>query len=166
MSGRIVEVEAYTDDSDPASHAYRGKTKRNEVMFGPGGFSYVYFIYGMYDCFNIVCGKEGSPGACLIRAVEPIDGIELMKKRRKSKALTNGPGKLCQAMAITRKENKLNLTGEKIFLLDDGTMPEINRSPRIGIKKGLDKLWRFFAVDNPWLSPSPYNKPTKQSILY
>ncbi len=149
LSGRIVEVEAYSGSDDPASHAYRGKTLRNAVMFGPGGFSYVYFIYGMYHCFNIVCSVVGEPSACLIRAIVPLEGIELMKRRRKSEKLADGPGKLCQAMGITRRQSEISLNGSQIFLMDDGTKLKFTLSPRIGIRFGKDKLWRFSSIPAP-----------------
>src|ERR1700741_2664024 len=113
LIGKIVEVEAYLGEKDPASHAYRGITKRNEVMFREGGHLYVYFTYGMHFCSNIVTEEEGIGHAVLLRAVEPIEGVNLMMKRRNGtlENLTNGPAKLCQAFGITRKENGTDLLG-------------------------------------------------------
>ena len=155
-AGRIVEVEAYRNRDDLASHAYRGITPRNEIMFGKPGMSYVYFIYGMYYCFNIVTEKNGTAGACLIRALEPIDGISIMMERRRTSTeirLTNGPGKLCTALGIGRTHNGVDLTGNDLFLADDGYLPSrIGHSTRIGIRHATDKPWRFFIKDHPCLS--------------
>jgi len=160
-SGIIVEVEAYQGDIDQASHAFRGKTKRTEIMFGEGGFCYVYFIYGMYYCVNVVTEKAGFGSAVLIRALEPLEGLETMKKRRKLKretsgfSLTNGPGKLCQALAIDKglngenllKSAKINLTPFKNF-----SNSKIGVSHRIGISKSKELPWRFFLKDNEYVS--------------
>lgn len=159
LSGRIVEIEAYIGN-DPASHAAHGKTERNKIMFENGGMSYVYFTYGMHFCFNIVTEKKGFPAAFLVRALEPIDGIESMKKLRKTddiRNLTNGPAKLCQAMRIDRKLNGIRLNAEKLFLADDGFMvhaKDIGTSSRIGIKVGTDRKWRFFLKGNEFVSKS------------
>lgn len=156
LRGRIVEVEAYIGQDDPACHARFGKTARNAVMFGPGGFTYVYFIYGMYDMLNFVCEREGFPAACLVRALEPLEGIEFMKKRRGSDdpiKLTNGPGKLTQALGLSVAQSGLDLVSEEICVVDDGFVPEkIGRSPRIGIKTGLELNWRFFIEGNKFVS--------------
>jgi DNA-3-methyladenine glycosylase len=157
LSGRIVEIEAYIGN-DPASHAARGMTERNKVMFEDGGLSYVYFTYGMHFCFNIVTERKGFPAAFLVRALEPIEGIETMRKLRKTDSienLANGPAKLCQAMQIDRKLNGIRLDGENLFLADDGFMvrvKDIGSSARIGIKVGTDKRWRFFLKNNRFLS--------------
>lgn len=164
LRAKIVETEAYLDD-DPASHSFRGKTERNAPMFGPPGFSYVYFIYGMYFCFNVVTEREGKAGAVLIRAVEPLDGLEQMHKNRASRhrplplathALTNGPGKLCQALSITKQYNHLDLCrpDSAIYLLDAPPVPEteIVASPRIGIKEATQQDWRFYLRGNPFIS--------------
>jgi len=150
-SGRIIEVEAYIGEDDPACHACHGQTPRNAPMFGPPGFSYVYFIYGMYFCLNIVTEKKGFPAAVLIRGIEPICGIELMKKRRgRAKNLADGPGKLCNAFSITRADNNLDLICEKdFFVADDGVkISAIQKTSRIGIREGGDKLWRFVVSKN------------------
>lgn len=136
---RIVETEAYVGPRDLASHSSKGRTKRNEVMFGPAGHAYVYFIYGMYEMFNIVAGKAGSGQAVLIRAAEPLDNWQ---------ADLSGPGKLTRALKITRSSNGLDLTGDTLFLLDDPCYrPRIGRSRRVGVeyaKEWRDALLRFF----------------------
>jgi DNA-3-methyladenine glycosylase len=163
FSGRIVEVEAYDGSMDEAAHTYIGKTKRNEIMFGVGGFLYVYFTYGAHFCSNVVTGKEGEGTAVLIRAVEPVDGITRMAHNRfgrnliKDKEkynLTSGPGKVCQALSITKDHYGTDLTGDKIFLLDQPKIKEsqIVISKRIGIKKSVDLPWRFYIKDNPYIS--------------
>lgn len=157
LSGRIVEIEAYIGN-DPASHAARGMTDRNRVMFEDGGISYVYFTYGMHFCFNIVTERKGFPAAFLVRALEPIEGIDSMKESRGTndiRNLTNGPAKLCQAMQIDRKLNGVKLDGAKLFLADDGFVvqaKDIGRSTRIGIKVGTDKMWRFFLKNSGFVS--------------
>jgi len=147
-SGRINEVEAYIGQNDPACHACKGQTERNKPMFGPAGHLYVYFCYGMYDCANIVTEKKGFPAAVLLRSVEPIKGIKLMEKRRGRKDhLSDGPGKLCIALGMTKKShNGMDLCkNDKCFVYDDGFAPKkIKSSPRIGIKVGLNKKWRFY----------------------
>lgn len=163
LIGKIVEVEAYCK-GDPASHAFHGRTKRNDVMFWEGGHLYVYFTYGMHFCANVVTGKEGIGEAVLIRAIEPLAGIEVMKINRygsnKSQNLkslinlTNGPAKFCKAFGIARKENGLNLLNSEITITDGEPIPSkrIKRSSRIGIQQGVEKKWRFFIVGNPWVS--------------
>lgn len=161
MSARIVEVEAYRAGDDPASHAYRGLTPRNKIMFGVPGHLYVYFIYGMYYCANVVCEKEGTAGACLIRAVEPLDGVERMQANRvmaRGFALSNGPGKLCLALGIDKSHNGTDLTTDDLYLSDDRYHAKIKTSPRIGIRVGTEKKWRYFIDGNAWLSPSRDNK--------
>ena len=153
LTGRITEVEAYLGLSDPASHTFRGLTAYNSVLFGPPGFSYVYFIYGMYYCMNISCLPDGEPGGVLIRALEPVEGIETMARLRglpsgaSSKLLTGGPGRLCQALGITRAtHNGLDVTRKKSVLqiLDDGYQAEhVEVTPRIGIRKAADLPLRF-----------------------
>lgn len=165
LSGKIVEVEAYLGKKDPASHAYRGKTRRNEVMFGEGGHLYVYFTYGMHFCANVVTGKRDVGEAVLIRAIEPLDGIELMKRNRgftdvrhlqgvrHLNKLTNGPAKLCEAFGIKREDNGTDLRGDTIFLIQ-GERPKsvIRTSTRIGITRGKEKKWRFYLKGNEWVS--------------
>jgi DNA-3-methyladenine glycosylase len=149
---RIVETEAYKDD--PASHAYK-KTERSALMYDTSGHVYVYLIYGMYECVNFTTEKIGKPGAVLIRAVEPLSGIKLMKKRRGTGELTNlcsGPGKLCQALGIGRELNGGQL-GERIKIYDDDFQAgKIGKSSRIGIKDALNLQWRFFLEGNEFVS--------------
>lgn len=153
LTGRIVEVEAYLGLNDPASHTFGGKTSRNAVLFGPPGFSYVYFIYGMHYCLNFSCLPEGEPGGVLIRALEPLEGLDAMARLRglpstaKTNLLTSGPGRLCQALGITRAtHNGLDVTraDSPLQVLDDGYRPRsIISTPRIGISKAADKPLRF-----------------------
>ncbi len=153
LTGRIIEVEAYLGLSDPAAHTFIGKTTRNAVLFGPPGFSYVYFIYGMHYCLNFSCLQEGEPGGVLIRALEPLEGLETMAQLRglssgaKPKLLTSGPGRLCQALAVTRATHNgldVTLADSPLQVLDDGYRPaSILATPRIGIKKATDKPLRF-----------------------
>lgn len=154
LSGMIVETEAYCGQADSACHAHRGKTLRNAVMFGKPGHAYVYFTYGMHYMLNLVTEEEGNPCAVLIRAIEPIDGIEAMEARRKKKGkqLTNGPAKLCQALSIDKSLNGWDLTrGCKLWVEDYRKIParSIIATPRIGIdyarQEHRDALWRFLA---------------------
>ena len=161
LSGIIVEVEAYIGEDDAACHAACGRTQRNEVMYGPPGHAYVYFIYGMHHCLNVVTEEEGFPAAVLIRALEPLEGLEIMRRHRAGKPdreLTNGPAKLCQAMAIDRGFNGVDLcTGEALFI-EKGRMvgqEEIRTSPRIGIKAdevARNVPWRFYLQGNEFVS--------------
>lgn len=161
LAGRIVEVEAYRGSDDQASHAHRGRTARNDVMFWEGGHLYVYFTYGMHFCANIVTGRAGSPGAVLLRAVQPLAGIGSLRRNRggivNDRLLTNGPAKLCEAFKISRSENGASLSGPALMLTAGFPPPRHRRScsSRIGIRNGRDKKWRFFERDNPWLSASP-----------
>ena len=167
ISGRIVEVEAYMGIDDKAAHSYGGKrTERTEIMYGKPGLMYVFMIYGMYYCANIVAGALDVPQAVLIRALEPVDGHEEMSKRRFNKSfnqltnkekikLTNGPGKLCMAMGINKTFNGLDLSKDNIFLEDDGYKPTIITSKRIGIayaEDAVDFPWRFYIKDNKYVS--------------
>ena len=144
--GRIVEVEAYRED-DPASHSYRGRTPRTEVMFGPAGHLYVYFTYGMHYCANVVTSTEGHGAAVLLRALSPIAGIDVMRERRGGRRdLADGPAKLCQALAIGPAHNGADLcTAGDIGLYDDGTPPPSDPvvGPRVGISKAVDLPWRW-----------------------
>lgn len=144
LIGIICETEAYFDHTDSASHASKGKTPRNSVMFGPAGISYVYFVYGMHNMFNIVTEQEGRAGAVLVRAVFPVDGIESMIQYRNGRThdLTNGPAKLCQAFRIDRSLNNIDLTvGRDLCLEERETISEkfINSGPRIGIHYAEEK---------------------------
>jgi DNA-3-methyladenine glycosylase len=169
-SGRIVEVEAYHGANDAASHAYRGLTPRTAIMFGPPGFLYVYFTYGMHWCANVICGPEGQAAGVLIRALDPIAGVEQMREARPAarvdRDLCNGPAKLCQALGITGADNGADLLAAPpgsgpaeeeaglVRLLDDGTPPprRPGRGTRIGIKVATEKRWRFWVPDNPSVS--------------
>lgn len=158
LRGVIVETEAYRGEGDPASHAYRGPTKRNAVMFGPAGHAYVYFTYGMHYCLNVTTEPTGNPGAVLIRAAQPTSAIEQMKKRRRTdqlRDLANGPAKLTQAFAVSRSLNGHDLTlGKKLFIVKgDSVEPlDIASTSRIGIRVGLEKPWRFFIRENSFVS--------------
>jgi DNA-3-methyladenine glycosylase len=156
LRGRIVETEAYAQD-DVASHSYRGRTPRTEVMFGPPGHLYVYFTYGMHYCCNIVTGPDGHGAAVLIRAVEPLDGESVMQELRKGRGgheLTNGPAKFCQAFAIDRKLNghDLGRTPLKLLVPADRSAEKIVQTTRIGISRGQDVPWRFYLAGNPYVS--------------
>jgi len=164
VSGKIVETEAYIGRDDPASHAHRGMTPRNEVMFGDPGYAYVYLTYGMHHCLNFVTERKGFPAAVLIRALEPAEGIEIMRKRRKTveypakggkdlKDLTTGPAKLCQALGIDRTLNGADLCSHIIYVEDRGNKPaKIISTSRIGINEGKDKKWRFYIENNEFIS--------------
>ena len=158
-AGRIVEVEAYLGDRDPASHSFRGKTPRNEVMFRNGGHLYVYFTYGMHFCANVVTGSEGVGHAVLLRALEPVTGIAAMARNRGTDPahpglLCAGPARLCQAFGLDRRHNGTDLCGERIWIARDPAAPppRITRSRRIGISAGRESLWRFSDRDSPFLS--------------
>jgi DNA-3-methyladenine glycosylase len=157
--GRIVETEAYVGGKDLACHASRGRTARTEIMFGPAGHAYVYFIYGMYYCLNLVTEAVDHPSAVLIRALEPVEGIDLMKARRRSEQLRNlasGPGKLCQALAIDKFLNGADVCGSVLYVEDRGEpAPKILATPRIGVDyagKWKDKPWRFLIRGNEFVS--------------
>jgi len=155
LSGIIVETEAYLYKNDPGCHASRGQTSRNAPMFGPAGHTYVYLIYGMYHCLNIVSGKKGEGEAVLIRALEPVQGIPLMQKRRKTKNienLCNGPGKLTQAFGITRKHNNLSLFKGDLRVLNSHIKPIICTSGRVGLSAGKELELRFFIKGNRFVS--------------
>ena len=157
--GRIVETEAYVGPQDLACHASKGRTSRTEVMFGPPGRAYVYFIYGFYNMLNLVTEAQNYPAAVLIRAVEPVDGMELMNQRRKSTVLRNlasGPGKLCQAFAVDRSLNGANLCGNILYVEDRGEpMPKFHATPRIGVDyagKWKTKPYRFLVRGSEFVS--------------
>jgi DNA-3-methyladenine glycosylase len=155
LRGKIVETEAYLYHDDPGCHASRGLTPRNAPMFGPAGHAYVYFIYGMYHCLNIVSGKTGEGEAVLIRALEPVQGIELMSKRRKTdkvENLCNGPGKLTQAFGITRKHNNASLLDGDLRVYGSREKLEIASDKRIGLSAGQDLELRFFIKGNRFVS--------------
>lgn len=159
LIGKIVEVEAYLGTKDPAAHTYRGRTQRNEVMFRKGGHLYVYFTYGMHFCSNVVTEEEGIGHAVLLRAIEPVTGIETMQKNRdkndlQGPNLTNGPAKLCKALRIARTENGTDLLGDDIFIMAGESISknQIRTSTRIGIRNAVEKRWRFYIKGNPWVS--------------
>jgi DNA-3-methyladenine glycosylase len=146
LRARIVETEAYLGPTDLASHSSKGRTKRNEVMFGPAGHAYVYFIYGMYEMFNIVAGKTGQAHAVLIRAAEPLDNWQID---------LSGPGKLATRFEIQRSDNGLDLTANRLYLLDTHHRPTIATSPRIGIdyaKEWVERPLRFYDANSPAVS--------------
>lgn len=154
LSGKIIETEAYYGEEDSASHAYRGKTTRNAVMYGPPGHSYVYFTYGMHYMLNIVTELEGRARAVLIRALEPLEGIEIMKKQRRTdntKNLCSGPAKLTQAMVISRKDNGLDITKGKLVICEGKKEKfDIANKPRIGVRD--KQLLRFYIKGNEFVS--------------
>ncbi len=176
LVGKIVETEAYLGEQDPASHAYRGRTDRNKVMFREGGFLYVYFTYGMHYCCNIVTENEGKARAVLLRALEPVRGIDIMRTNRinarnrlvsaevlppgKHKqdemfSLANGPAKLCAALAIGREENGTDLLGNEIYLTQGEPLHSsrsVVATTRIGIKEAVDKRWRFYIRGSSFVS--------------
>lgn len=160
--GKITEVEVYVGAEDKASHAYPNKkTNRNAIMFEKGGYSYVFFVYGMHNQFNVVTSPKDTANAILIRSLEPILGIETMKERRNTDNilnLTTGPGKLCKALGITREHNALDLSGDKIWISPKKENVEIIADKRIGIdyaEEYKDKLWRFLIKGNKFISKKP-----------
>jgi DNA-3-methyladenine glycosylase len=165
-AGRIVEAEAYRGPLDLAAHSSRGLTKRTAAMFGPPGYAYVYFLYGTCWAMNIVAASEGEPHAVLIRALEPVIGLALMARRRRkpadSRDLTNGPGKLTQALAITGADYGRDLCGDELFLEDarDHRAFRIGRSPRINVHYAgawAARPWRFYERGNRYVSVPPRN---------
>jgi DNA-3-methyladenine glycosylase len=154
VGGRIVEVEAY-DHEDPASHGYRGRTERNASMFGPPGHAYVYRSYGIHWCLNLVCEGEGIANAVLVRALEPTHGLDLMRKRRgldDPRLLCSGPGRLCQALAVTREHDGLALDRPPFELLEAESPVEVVSGPRIGITRAVELPWRFAESGSRFLS--------------
>jgi len=154
VGGRIVEVEAY-DHEDPASHGYRGRTQRNASMFGPPGNAYVYRSYGIHWCLNLVCEGEGIANAVLVRALEPTHGLDLMRKRRgldDPRLLCSGPGRLCQALAVTREHDGLALDRPPFELLEAEGPVEVVSGPRIGITRAVELPWRFAESGSRFLS--------------
>lgn len=158
VSGRIVETEAYRGAEDPASHAYRGRTDRNAVMFGRPGHAYIYFIYGVHFCLNLVTEREGWSSAVLVRALEPVEGLERMRARRGSvgpERLARGPGSVARALGLTREHNGLDLTTGPLWLSDRPPRRggyRIASGPRIGIRVGAGLPWRFFLAGHPCVS--------------
>jgi DNA-3-methyladenine glycosylase len=154
VGGPIVEVEAY-DHEDPAAHGYRGRTERNATMFGPPGHAYVYRSYGIHWCLNFVCEGEGVASAVLIRALEPTHGLETMRARRgraDERLLCAGPGRLCQALGLTREHDGLALDGPPFRLEQRSGEPEVLRGPRIGITRAVERPWRYGLAGSRYLS--------------
>ena len=166
---RLTEVEAYDGSNDPGSHAFRGPTPRNSVMFGPAGHLYVYFTYGMHYCCNVVCGPEGTASAVLLRAGEVVEGADVARSRRPSartdRELARGPARLCQALAIGREQNGHDLTAPPLTLevsppvdasVGVPTAAEagvVHTGPRVGLRAAADRPWRFWLADEPTVSP-------------
>lgn len=155
---KIVEVEAYRGNDDPASHAYKGETPRNRLMFGKPGFAYIYFIYGNHYCLNVTTEREGVPGAVLIRAVEIVEGLELARKNREATSLanlSNGPGKLTKALNISKIHNGVDLTNpDELFICAPKIIEsfETTTSRRVGVKAGVEKPWRFYIKNSKFIS--------------
>lgn len=170
-AARLVEVEAYLGQDDPGSHAFRGPTPRASIMFGPPGRLYVYFSYGVHWCANIVCGPEGVACAVLLRAAQPVDGMEIMRAARShgqlrltDRDLCRGPGRLCEAFGIKGEHNGLDLVGipppaPVLWLADDGSGPEgtVVATRRVGLSagRGAGSPWRYILAGSPWVSPGP-----------
>ena len=168
LTARIVEAEAYQED-DPASHSFRGRTNRTEVMFGPPGHAYVYFTYGMHLCMNVVTGSTGEGSAVLLRAAEPLEGLEEMSRRRGTndpRALCSGPGRLCQALGIDRAENGLDLVpGRRLWLLEGAPVApsKMNVGSRVGITSGTERPWRFSVRGDRFVSRARPAVPVRGS---
>jgi DNA-3-methyladenine glycosylase len=174
-SGMIVEAEAYIGESDPACHAAPGRTRRNEPLYGPPGFAYIYLNYGIHCLVNAVTEKAEAPAAVLIRALEPIEGVGVMRRRRsrgmKGRVpprarsigvhdLCRGPGNLTMAMGITLRENRLDLCGGTLFIEDRGLVPaHLVWSPRVGIRVGTERHWRVFIAGHPSVSARSNPRP-------
>lgn len=158
VSVRITEVEAYGGEHDPASHAYRGRTARNAVMFGPPGHLYVYFSYGMHHAGNVVCGPDGTATGALLRSGEVIDGIELARERRGARVsdrnLARGPGRLAQALGLTLADGGADLLtdGPVRLLLDAHPVGRVATGPRVGVSRAADIAWRFWIAEDPYVS--------------
>ena len=161
-AGRIVEVEVYLAEKDPAAHAFRGPTPRNRVLFGPPGHAYVYLIYGNHFCLNVSCLPPGNAGCVLLRALEPVAGLREMARARGVKLdgaralarLTSGPGRLCQALGVTRaRDNGKDFTRSDLEIADDGFRPrKVAVTPRIGIRKAAERPLRYIIAGNPFVS--------------
>lgn len=169
ISARIVEVEAYIGQNDPACHAARGMTKRNAVMFGDAGFSYIYFVYGMHHCLNFVTESKSKPAAILIRAAEVDEGIEIMQFNSpsgKPRDLLRGPGRLCRSFGLTVKQSGLDLTKNTLYLerRESDKKIKIGRTTRVGINVGTDKLWRFYDKESLAVSALPKAKDKRSKV--
>jgi DNA-3-methyladenine glycosylase len=165
---RLTEVEAYDGENDPGSHAYRGLSRRNEVMFGVPGRLYVYFTYGMHFCMNVVCGPPGRPSAVLLRAGEIVEGVELARARRggavKDRDLARGPARMCIALGIDRSHNGADLTdpASAVRLTLGGYDGPVGTGPRVGLREAADRPWRFWAVGDRTVSPYRPHVPKKR----
>lgn len=174
VAGIIVETEAYRGPQDRASHAYNGRrTNRTETMYGIGGTAYVYFVYGMYNQFNVVTNVADTPHAILVRAVEPSEGLNIMRRRRQGRSeyeLTSGPGRLCLAMGIDRTLDKADLLGGRVWIEEAASISprQIARGPRVGIdyaEEWVRKPWRFWIRDNPFVSkPNAIKRDLKKLV--
>ncbi|HET9998390.1 MAG TPA: DNA-3-methyladenine glycosylase [Nocardioides sp.] len=153
---RLTEVEAYDGPADPGSHAYRGPTQRNAVMFGPPGCLYVYFTYGMHHCCNVVTGPEGTPSAVLLRAGEVVAGVEVARSRRPrstDRDLARGPARLCQALGLDLADNGADLTSGPVTLELGDPVPTVSTGPRVGLRGAPERPWRFWVTGDPTVSP-------------
>lgn len=156
---RLTEVEAYDGAHDPGSHAFRGPTPRNAVMFGPPGHLYVYFTYGMHHCANVVTGVEGTASAVLLRAGEVVDGYDVARERRggaRDRDLARGPARLCQSLGLALADNGVDLAAGPVILEPDGVPPQLDRvatGPRVGLRHAADRPWRFWLEGEPTVSP-------------
>lgn len=163
VGGRIVEVEAYGSE-DPAAHGFRGRTPRNASMFGPPGHAYVYRSYGIHWCLNLVCEREDSAAAVLIRALEPTDGVAVMRERRgldEPRLLASGPGRLCQALGVTREHDGLRLDAPPFRLLPAAEPADVVAGTRIGISIAAELPWRYAEAGSRWLS-RPLRSPASE----
>lgn len=155
LAVRLVETEAY-EQGDPASHSYHGRTARTEVMFGPAGYLYVYFTYGIHFCANVVTGRRGEGSAVLLRAGEPLEGLDAMAERRRTsdpRLLCSGPARLCQALAIDGTAGGEDLvSGEGIWLERGTAVTAISEGPRVGIRQAVEQPWRFWETGDPFVS--------------
>jgi len=169
VSGRIVETEAYRGAGDPASHAYRGPTSRNATMFGAPGHAYVYFTYGMHHCLNLVTGSVGEASAVLIRALEPVEGIARMRRRRgvtELARLARGPGNLTRALGLSLRHDGLDLTRGPLWISDQPPQRgrrRIARGPRVGIRTAIEREWRFYLEGSPFVSATRAAHPARRA---
>jgi DNA-3-methyladenine glycosylase len=151
---RIVEVEAYAGERDPASHAFRGPGTRNAVMFGPPGHGYVYLSHGIHFCVNVVCHPTGVGGGVLLRAGEVVEGVEVARLRRGGhRELARGPGRLGQVLGVTLADSGVDLKTGRLRLQPPTTTPQISTGPRVGVSKAADRPWRFWISGDPFVSP-------------
>jgi DNA-3-methyladenine glycosylase len=169
-SGRIVETEAYLGEDDAACHAAAGRTSRTDPLYGRPGTAYVYFVYGMHWCVNAVTREEGQPSAVLIRALEPLDGVPLMRARRprarREVDLTNGPAKLCEALGIDDRYNRASLTRSSLRILSGDVVADsrVSVTPRIGIREAADWPLRFLIAESPFVSRTPPHFPRRSFL--